>query len=143
MNAFWNNKSLKPPAARKLAVRHTNLVCLTASFLATGGFVKLFNKIQWFFHDYLGFFSNSMIFPCMELFLVIFQVFHDSQSLWEPCVCDFNQHSYIIDMDHIQNIRYNKMIWGQFTAFVSGAPLIYMGWKFKSSKILNIQSSKT
>ena len=30
-------------------------------------------------------FSNSMIFPCMELFLVIFQVFHDFQSLWEPC----------------------------------------------------------
>ena len=29
-------------------------------------------------------FSNSMIFPCMELFLVIFQVFHDFQSLWEP-----------------------------------------------------------
>ena len=30
-------------------------------------------------------FSNSMIFPCMELFLVIFQVFHNFQSLWEPC----------------------------------------------------------
>ena len=30
-------------------------------------------------------FSNSMIFPCMELLLVIFQVFHDFQSLWEPC----------------------------------------------------------
>ena len=28
----------KPPVARKLAVRHTKLVCLTASFLATGGF---------------------------------------------------------------------------------------------------------
>ena len=27
-------------------------------------------------------FSNSMIFPCMELFFVIF---HDFQSLWEPC----------------------------------------------------------
>ena len=26
-----------------------------------------------------------MIFLCMELFLVIFQVFHDFQSLWEPC----------------------------------------------------------
>ena len=26
----------KPPLARKLAVRHTKLVCLTASFLATG-----------------------------------------------------------------------------------------------------------
>ena len=30
-------------------------------------------------------FSNYMIFPCMEFFLVIFQVFHDFQSLWEPC----------------------------------------------------------
>ena len=28
------------------------------------------------------FFSNSMIFPCMELFFVIFQVF---QCSWEPC----------------------------------------------------------
>ena len=25
-----------------------------------------------------------MIFPCMELYLAIFQVFHDFQSLWEP-----------------------------------------------------------
>ena len=31
---YWRN----PPVARKLAVRHTNIVCLTASFLATGGF---------------------------------------------------------------------------------------------------------
>ena len=29
-------------------------------------------------------FSNSRIFPCMEHFLVNFQVFHDFQSLWEP-----------------------------------------------------------
>ena len=29
--------------------------------------------------------SNSMIFPCMEVILVIFQVFYDFQSLWEPC----------------------------------------------------------
>ena len=33
------------PVARKLAVRHTSFVCLTASFLATCGFVKLFHKI--------------------------------------------------------------------------------------------------
>ena len=26
-----------------------------------------------------------MIFPCMEFILVMFQVFHDFQSLWEPC----------------------------------------------------------
>ena len=54
------------------------------SFLATGGFFKLFKK----FHDFsmlIQVFSNSMIFPCMELFFVIFQVFHDFQSLWESC----------------------------------------------------------
>ena len=33
---WWNQ--FKPPVARKLAVKHTKLVCLTASFLATGGF---------------------------------------------------------------------------------------------------------
>ena len=32
----------KRPVARKLAVRHTILVCLTASFLATGGFQLYF-----------------------------------------------------------------------------------------------------
>ena len=32
------------------------------------------------------FFLNSMIFPCMELFLVIYQVLHDFQSVWEPCI---------------------------------------------------------
>ena len=26
-----------------------------------------------------------MIFPCIVLFFVIFQVFHDFQSVWEPC----------------------------------------------------------
>ena len=34
---FLNNLA-KTPVARKLAVRHTKLVCLTTSFLATGGF---------------------------------------------------------------------------------------------------------
>ena len=34
---LWNNLT-KPPVSRKLAVRHTNFVCLTASFLAAGGF---------------------------------------------------------------------------------------------------------
>ena len=68
MHAFEIIKTnLKPPVARKLAVRHTKFVCLTASFLATGGFVKLFHRIPCFFHDYLVF-LNSMNFPCMELF---------------------------------------------------------------------------
>ena len=48
-------KKSKPPVARKLAVRHTkrklavrytSFVCLAASFLATGGFVKLFYEIS-------------------------------------------------------------------------------------------------
>ena len=30
-------------------------------------------------------FLNSMIFPCMEPFFEIFQVFHEFMSLWEPC----------------------------------------------------------
>ena len=34
---LWNNLT-KQPVAQKLAVRHTSFVCLTASFLATGGF---------------------------------------------------------------------------------------------------------
>ena len=45
MHAFGNDKNLKPSVARKLAVRHTSFVCLTASSLATGGFVKLIHKI--------------------------------------------------------------------------------------------------
>ena len=52
-------------------------------FLATGGLAYYFSK----FHDFpmiIHVFSNSMIFPCMELFLVIFQVVHYFQSLWEP-----------------------------------------------------------
>ena len=32
---------MKPPTARKLAVRHTTFMCLTATFLATGGFEVL------------------------------------------------------------------------------------------------------
>ena len=60
-------------------------MCATASFLATGGFVL--------FHDFSmniqGFFSNSMIFPCMDFVLVIF---HDFQSMWEPCKTDKKGH---------------------------------------------------
>ena len=37
---------------RKLAVRHTSIICLTASFLAACGFVKLFHKIPRFSHDF-------------------------------------------------------------------------------------------
>ena len=35
MEKSWH--LMKPPVARKLAVRHTKFVCLTASFLPTGG----------------------------------------------------------------------------------------------------------
>ena len=37
---------MKPPVARKLAVRHTKVVCLTGSFLATGGFSKCMHGLQ-------------------------------------------------------------------------------------------------
>ena len=58
-------------------------MCLTASFLATGGFVKL---LEYFikFHDFsmiIQVFSNSMIFPCMELFFVISMI---SRVCWNP-----------------------------------------------------------
>ena len=47
---------MKPPVARKVAVRHTSFVCLTASFLATGGFkFKLFqNACMVYKHAYLN-----------------------------------------------------------------------------------------
>ena len=47
---------MKPPVARKLAVRHTQLLCLTASFLATGGFTFLFfqNAYMVYKHAFLN-----------------------------------------------------------------------------------------
>ena len=52
----------KPQVAGKQAVRHTSYLCVWQLvfwllFLATGGFVKLFHKFPWFFHDYSGFFK--------------------------------------------------------------------------------------
>ena len=42
-----------------------------------------------------------MTFPCMELFLGgIFQVFHDFQSLWEPCC-----HQIILQRDSYLFLR--------------------------------------
>ena len=73
----------KPPVARKLTVRHKSFVCLTANFLATGGFVKLFH----IFHDFsmiIQAFSNSMIFPCMELFFLIFRFSLISRACGNP-----------------------------------------------------------
>ena len=71
----------KPQVARKLAVRHTSVRQLVFWLLMlSSNYTK--------FHDFsmiIQLFSNSTIFPCMELFLVIFQVFHDFQSLWESC----------------------------------------------------------
>ena len=37
-----------------------------------------------------------MIFPCMEPFLVIFQAFHEFQSLWEPCIILFTSMEYYL-----------------------------------------------
>ena len=44
---------MKPPVARKLAVRHTKLVCLTASFLATGVFSKCMHDLQACIFEYI------------------------------------------------------------------------------------------
>ena len=74
-------KTWKPQVARKLAVGHTK--CPTASFLATGGFVILFHKIPWFFHDYSGFFKFHD-FSMHGTVFSDFPDFHDFQSLWEP-----------------------------------------------------------
>ena len=46
-----------------------------------------------------------MIIPYMELFLVIFQVFHDFQSLWEPCPVTFFPIS-----DKKKGIKYSKVM---------------------------------
>ena len=59
---------MKPPLARNLAVRHTSFMCLTASFLATGGFVNFFHKITWFFHDYSSFFQIPWFFHAWNFF---------------------------------------------------------------------------
>ena len=67
-----------------MLIDSASFVCLTTTFLATGGLSNYFTQ----FYDFsmiIHVFSNSMIYPCMELFLVIFQVFHEIQSLWEPC----------------------------------------------------------
>ena len=47
---------MKPPVVRKLAVRHTKCVCLTASFLATDGFKFLLfqNACMSYKHAYLN-----------------------------------------------------------------------------------------
>ena len=61
---------MKLPEARKLAVRHTKFVCLTASFPATGCFMfeLLFqNACMVYKHAYLNtlLFLDSMFMLCM------------------------------------------------------------------------------
>ena len=59
----------KLPVARNLAVTHTKLVCLTASFLATGGFkFLLFHNARIVYkHAYLNtlLFLHSVFMLCM------------------------------------------------------------------------------
>ena len=75
---------LETTSSQKNSCQTHKLVCLTASFLATGGFLKLFHKIPWFFHIYSDFFKFHD-FSMLGTFWLIFQVFHGFQSLWEPC----------------------------------------------------------
>ena len=46
---------LETTSSQKTSCR--TLVCPTACFLATGGLVKFFHKIPWFFYDYSVFFK--------------------------------------------------------------------------------------
>ena len=56
-------------------------------------------------------FSNSMIFPCMELIFVIIQVFHDFQSLWEPCVyMGESSKSWTLEIQNLQMLKF-KIKW--------------------------------
>ena len=62
---FEKNQNLKPPVARKLAVRHTSVLRLVFWLLVISS--NYFTK----FHDFsmiTQVFPNSMIIPCMELF---------------------------------------------------------------------------
>ena len=49
-------QNLKPPIARKLAIRRTIFVCLTASFLPTGGYKFCLFQNAWlvYKHAYLN-----------------------------------------------------------------------------------------
>ena len=66
---------LKTTSSRKTSCQTHK--CLTASFLATGGFVILFHKIPSFLHDYSSFFK-----------------FHDF-SMHETFFSDFSRFSMI------------------------------------------------
>ena len=65
MEKSWN--FVKPPVARKLAVRHTKLVCVTASFLATG---------------------------CFKI-LIISKYMHCLQTCLSKCITDASFHIYL------------------------------------------------
>ena len=64
---FEKKQQLETTSSQNISCQTHKFVCLTASFLATGGFVKLLKKVHDFTMIIQGF-SNSMIFPCMELF---------------------------------------------------------------------------
>ena len=64
---------LETPSSQKTSYKTHKFCVVTATFLATGGFVKLFHKISWFFHDY------SVFFPW----------FHDFFHAWN-FFCDFS-----------------------------------------------------
>ena len=103
-------------------------MCLTASFLATGGFVKLFHKIQWFFHNYLGFFkfhdlSMHGTFSWFSRFSMISRACGNpgfsSSSRCHESVCDMWMWHFLILLDLFFNplythgfflqVRHNKL----------------------------------
>ena len=121
--------------------------CQTASFLATGGFVKLFHKIPWFFHDYTGFYKFHD-FSMHGTFLVIFQFFHEFQSLWEPCIMDHTGKNNLTVMNVVGSFQ--TVVLSRDIIYImivhSGELLLHLfvshGWKFKISKILNFIKSE-
>ena len=83
---------MKLPVARKLAVRHTKLVCLTASFMATGYFKFQFfqNACIVYKHAYL----NTLLFLYYGFMLCMVKMLLKG----EVGDCALNSHgNYIVD----------------------------------------------
>ena len=149
MHLFWNYSNLKPPVARKLAVRHSSVPQLVFWLLV----------VSWCFHQIIsqnsmifpwlfrGFFSISMIFPGMELFLVISRFSMISSTCGNPVLHGllYNLRGYRLDEELgdicIKNFHLGRYILGYTvrhlvlrhhkTWFPNIYPTIYLPkWKF-------------
>ena len=102
MEKSWN--FVKPPVARKLAVRHTKLVCLTARFLATGGF-KILTKYMHCLQTYL---SKCITDASFHIYLSVVKVPLTQRGEgaakrggWRPCIKTHG--NYIVDHGKSRN----------------------------------------